>query len=302
MKWILLALSFSPLVRAQTAALQGQVKEAPLVQTPEEKELDVVDFQHVKEVLKKDDLIQEVRKKKAEVKQIQTVRKEESKQRFSWPTEDEFWPMAAEWWLVKNAATLKWDFDRPEYGIADSLSQVLRNTGRMQKRFRVLAMDSTTVTHLALPWSKNEYCLIFSVPFARTMDLSKLEISLLMLEDILRVEEGWLQEAARPAKLKDLVGTSFEGKAPDVTPLTDVARVYSQFIAEKGFTFQQQFKITKQMDALLRPTPDLWNAYIRLLNKIDRLVKGNSQFTDYTKMYPSPEMQIRWLAPPDKAP
>lgn len=274
--------------------------EAPVQKLPQEKELDVVDFQHVKKVLQKDGLMQEVRKKKNEVKRIQEIRVVEDKSRFTWPSEEEFWPIAAEWWLVKNSSTLQWDFERPEYGLEQSMAQILKSVGKLQKKFRILAMDSTQVPHLGLPWSNDEYCLLFSVPFARTLDLSKLEIAILLLEDVLRVEEGWLKEYARPAKLKDLVDSNFKGKAPDMTPVFEVGKAYSKFIQEKGFTFQQQFQVTKKMNAILRPHPQLWNAYVRMLNKIDRLVKSNQSFKDYPKLYPSPEMQIKWLAPEDK--
>jgi len=40
---------------------------------------------------------------------------------------------------------------------------------------------------------------------------------------------------------------------------------------------------------------------VRLLGKMDRLIKSQGAFADYVKMYPSPEMQIRWLAPEEKA-
>lgn len=273
----------------------------PAEKLPQEKEMDVVDFQHVKKVLQKDGLMQEVRKKKNEVKRIQEIRVVEDKSRYSWPSEEDFWPIAGEWWLVKNASTLQWDFDRPEYGLEQTMSQVLKRVGLLQKKFRILAMDSGQLAHLGLPWRKDEYCLLFSVPFARTLDLSKLEISLLLLEDVLRVEEGWLMEFARPAKLKDLAGSNFQGKAPDMTPVFEVGKSYTTFTQEKGFTFQQQFKLTKKMDSILRPHPELWNAYVRMLNKIDRMIKSNQQFKDYPKLYPSPEMQIKWLAPEEKS-
>lgn len=269
---------------------------------PQEKELDVVDFQHVKDVLKKDGLLQEVNKKKKEVVEIQKLRQQAEKSRYRWPTEDVFWPLATEHWLVKEAPVLLWDFDHPDYGIESSLATILRNVGLIQKRFRLLAINAGSPAHLGLPWTDDEYCLLFSIPFVRAMDLSKLEISLLLLEDVLRLQEGWLKETARPAKLKDLVGQNFEGKKPDLTPIYEVGKAYSTFIAEKGFSFQQQFQITKKMNQLLRPHPELWNAYVRMLGKIDRLVKGNPQFKDYVKLYPSPEMQIRWLAPEEKLP
>ncbi|MBY0516866.1 MAG: hypothetical protein K2P81_08165 [Bacteriovoracaceae bacterium] len=267
---------------------------------PQEKELDVVDFQNVKDVLKKDGLMQEVQKKKKEVLKIKEIRSDEEKKLYNWPTDNEFWPIATEYWLVKQAPTLMWDFDRPDYGLTQSFASILKTVGYIQKRFRLLAIDSPSPAHLSLPWTSDELCLVFSVPFARSMDLSKLEISLLLLEDVLRMEEGWLKDFATPANLKDLLGSNFKDKKPDLTPIFEVSKGYTKFIQEKGFSFQQQFTITKKMSAILKPHPELWNAYVRLLGKIDRLVKGNQVFSSYVKLYPSPEMQIRWLAPEEK--
>lgn len=267
---------------------------------PQEKEMDVVDFKNVKKVLQKDGLSQEADRKKNEVKRIQVLRKVEEVNRHLWPSTEDFWPLAVELWLVKSAPNLKWDFDRPDYGLEATLGKILRDTGRIGKKFRVLALDSASPAHIALPWRKDEYCLLFSVPFARAMDLSKLEIAVLLLQDVLRAEEGWLQQAVTPAKLKELAGSSFNNQKPDLSPVYEVGTSLTTFINEKGFTFQQQFHITKQMDSLLKPHPELWNAYVRLLGKIDRLVKGNQVHSNYVKLYPSPEMQIRWLAPEDK--
>ena len=54
------------------------------------------------------------------------------------------------------------------------------------------------------------------------------------------------------------------------------------------------------MDNFLKSNPELWNVYFRLLGKIDRMVKTNHQYKDYVKLYPSPEMQVKWLSPPEK--
>ena len=37
-----------------------------------------------------------------------------------------------------------------------------------------------------------------------------------------------------------------------------------------------------------------------MLNKIDKLIKINHDYKDYTSIYPSPEMQIKWLTPEKK--
>jgi hypothetical protein len=267
----------------------------------QEKELEVVDFKNVKDVLKKDGLFEEAKKKQTEVKKIQELRVKTNRELYNWPGEDEFWFFATEYWMVKEVSVLKWDIDKPDYGLDKSLTQLLKQVGLAQKKFRIMGLNANTPAHLGLAWMSDEYCLLFSIPFVRSMDLSKLEISLLLLQDMLRVDEGWLKESIRPENLKTLVGTNFEGKKPDLSPVFQVAKNYRSFLDEKGFSFQQQFEITKKMNSLLKTQPELWNAYVRLLGKMDRLIKSQGAFADYVKMYPSPEMQIRWLAPEEKA-
>ncbi len=267
----------------------------------QEKELDIVDFKNVKDVLKKDGLLESAKKKQTEVKKIQELRTKTNRELYNWPAEDEFWIFATEYWLVKEVSILKWDIDKPDYGLDKSLGQLLKQVGLARKKFRIMGMNANAPAHLGLAWSSDEYCLVFSIPFVRSMDLSKLEISLLLLQDMLRVDEGWLKNSIRPENLKSLVGTNFEGKKPDLSLVFQTAKNYRLFLDEKGFSFQQQFEITKKMNTLLKSQPELWNAYVRLLGKMDRLIKSQSSFADYVKMYPSPEMQIRWLAPEEKA-
>lgn len=80
----------------------------------------------------------------------------------------------------------------------------------------------------------------------------------------------------------------------------ELLKNYDKQINQKGYTFQQQFEITKKMDSFLKGTPELWNAYFGLMGKMDRFIKVNIQYKDYIKLYPSPEMQQKWLSPPEK--
>lgn len=291
--WLLLLLA--PMARGQgTPPAEARLSE--------EKELDVVDFQHVKDVLTKDGLLQEAVRKKKDVARIQALRAQEDRGRFDYPDAEHFWPLATQYFLVKEAPLLQWDFEHPDYGIESALATLMRTVGMVQKRFRILALNAASPGHLALPWTSDEYCLLVSVPLVRTMDLSKLEIALLLLQDVLRIQEGWLLEQVTPKELPALLASNFFGKKPDLAPFYAVAKNYREFLSERGYSFQQQFQVTKKMDALLKPHSELWNTYVRLLGKLDRTVKGNQLFRDYVKLYPSPEMQIRWLAPEEKLP
>ena len=86
----------------------------------------------------------------------------------------------------------------------------------------------------------------------------------------------------------------------DISFVEELLKNYSTQINEKGYSFQQMFEVTKKMDAYLKSNPELWNAYFRLLGKMDRFLKTNIQFKDYIKLYPSPEMQVKWLSPDEK--
>ena len=72
---------------------------------------------------------------------------------------------------------------------------------------------------------------------------------------------------------------------------------YSRVIYKDGFDFQQQYEITKKIDQVLKIDPNLWGAYFRLVNKIDKFIKSDLLYQNYLKIYPSPELQIQWLTP-----
>ena len=266
---------------------------------PEEKEVEVIDFNSLKDVLKKDGLEKEAQKKQADIQKIQVERTKLEAKKYMYPTEPEFYQLANDYWLVKNAQWLKWDIEKPDYAIEKSFSELLEKLGIFGVRYNILIVDSMQIPHLALPSLAGPQ-LILSLPFIRTLDLSKSEISILLLEDMLRHQEKILLKACENPKIQELSTQNFEGKKADLSPVDQYAQCLMTFINEKGFSFQQQFLVTKKMDSLLKSTPELWNMYILLLNKIDRAIKSDLMFNNYNKLYPSPEMQIKWLAPSTK--
>lgn len=287
MKWFVSFLFISSSLLAQTEKLQ------------EEKELEVVNFQSIKKVLQKDGLSESAKKVE---KQIQVLKKEQGKietQRYLYPTESELWGFVSEYWLIKNAQLLNWDFEKPDYGLEKSFSTAMENLGFYQKRYKILLLNNPSVVRAALP-GDGESILLLSVPFIRSLDLSKLEISLLLFEDFVRLEMGYFKKNVGTEKMRNLAGGNFMGGKPDVTMVEELLKNYTHQVNQKGYSFQQQFEVTKKMDAYLKSNPELWNTYFRLLQKIDRFIKSNVQYKDYVKLYPSPEMQVKWLSPEEK--
>lgn len=265
----------------------------------DEKELEAVNFNSIKKILQKDGLSEAAKKKE---KQVTILKKEQSKletQRYLYPTENELWGFVSEYWLIKNAQLLNWDFEKPDYGLEKTFSETMETLGFYQKKFKILLINNPSIVRASMP-GENDFILILSVPFIRSLDLSKLEISLLLLEDFIRLEQGYFKKAVATEKMTKLAGTNFQGAKPDVSMVEELLKNYTNQITQKGYTFQQQFEITKKMDAFLKSNPELWNAYFRLLGKIDRFIKVNVQYKDYVKLYPSPEMQVKWLSPEDK--
>jgi hypothetical protein len=260
-----------------------------------EKEMEAVNFNSLKNILKKDMLEKVVVKKKRIVMKIEKKREKDDQHKFQYPELDDAWSFLSELWLIKNAAILQWDVSKPEYGITENLVRLLSTIGYYEKRVRVLFIKNPEISHFALPTSQNNYLLVLSIPFIRSMDLSKIEISLLLLEDILRLENGYL--------IKNLqidmswAGTNFKTKGFKKSHITKAIEKMNEVVYKKGFSFQQQFKITKKMDMLLKAYPIMWNTYRGMLKKIDTLVKSNLIFKNYLRLYPSPEMQLKWISP-----
>jgi len=265
----------------------------------DEKELEVVNFNSIKKVLQQDGLSEAAKKKE---KQVVILKKEQSKieaNRYLYPTESELWGFISEYWLIKNAQILNWDFEKPDYGLDKNFSSTMEKLGFYQKKYKILLVNNPTLVRAALP-GDGESILLLSVPFIRSLDLSKLEISLLLFEDFLRLEQGYFKKNVATDKFRKLSGTNFQGQKPDISMVEEMLKNYSNQINQKGYTFQEQFEITKKMDAFLKSNPELWNVYFRLLGKIDRFIKVNVQYKDYVRLYPSPEMQVKWLSPEDK--
>jgi hypothetical protein len=280
--------------------LLGNLSFAQTEKLQEEKELEVVNFSSIKKVLEQDGLSQAAQKKKKQVETLKKVQTEIDRSRYQYPTEDEIWGFTSEYWLVKNAQVLGWDFEKPDYGVETSFKNSLEKLGFYQKKFKILFLNSPVTVRAAIPGSQGEMIFLLSVPFIRSLDLTKLEISLLLLEDFFRLQAGYFKKAVSTEKLTKMSGTNFYGNKPDLSYIEELMKNYGQQINEKGYTFQQQFEITKKMDAHLKATPELWNAYFKLLGKLDRFIKSNLQYKDYVKLYPSPEMQIKWLGPDEK--
>lgn len=275
-----------------TSVFANEAKETPAGPTQ-----DIIDFSSIKDLIKKDGLEGELKKQQVEKQQVLDKKKLSDMKRYNVPNADEFWNFFSELWLVKNATKLKWDFHKPEFDLEKSFIALLETQGHYEKKIKILLLDSTEVIHAALPTNDKEYIFLLSLPFIRTLDLSKVEISLILFEDYLRARRGYFKNYVTSKELEAYLGSNFNGKPFNKKLIDSHLLKMSNVLYEKGFTFQEQFELTQEMDTALKSDLKIWNTYLTLLEKIDQLTKTNSLYKKYSQIYPSPELQLNWLRP-----
>lgn len=258
---------------------------------------ELLDFSKIKDIIQKDGLTDELKRKEEEKRKLLDEQNLKEMKRFNVPTQDVFWSFFSEYWLVKRATVLKWDIHKPDFELEKAFAAYLESQGIYEKRIKILLMDSTAVAHAALPSNQDEFIFILSLPFIRTLDLSKVEISLLLFEDYVRMRKDHFKNFVISKELEVYLGSNFSGKAFDKKLVEAHLKKYDQLLFEKGFSFQDQFETTKEMDVLLKSDLKMWNTYLTLLEKIDDLTKKNELYRKYSQIYPSPELQLSWLKP-----
>jgi hypothetical protein len=270
----------------------------------QEKELpvqnDFVNFNNIKKILKKDGLEKTVKKKQVVHKKKKKKKVDKTKKLYNLPSNNDFWNLTTQYWLVKNHVILKWDFHKPDYGLAEYYEEFLKNMGEYGIKYKILYVNSSNITHFGLPLGKDEYLFILSVPFMKIMDLTKLQISILLYEDLIRLKFKQYQSKFDPMLISKLKDGSFYQKKFPASELQKLLAKIDNIVFEKGFNFQEQYQVTKHLNNVLRNNKKFWQNYYTLLEKIDELTKQNLMYKNYAKIYPSPELQLNWINPTKK--
>jgi len=285
-------------IKAGFASATASGEKAHDITSPDQvKESEIIDFGSIKDLIRKDGLEGELKKKEEIKRKVLTEKKRAETRKYNIPSVDNFWTVSSEYWLVKNAPRLKWDFHKPDFELEKAFAAFLESQGLFEKKFKILILDSSEIPHAALPTNDGEFIFLISLPFIRTLDLSKIEISILLFEDYVRERQGYFKKKVLTKELEEILGTNFEGKSFDKNLLKKHLDLYSKVLFESGFTFQEQFEVTKEMDSLLKNDLKIWNTYIGIIEKIDQLIKSNGLYKNYGQIFPSPELQLNWLKP-----
>ena len=141
----------------------------------------------------------------------------------------------SEYWLVKNVSRLEWDFPRLNYGIGEHFKTVLEKMGFYEKDIKILFLNSSQIYHFAIPGNKNEYIFLLSLPFMKKLELSQTEISLLLLENYLRIKAKYFHKYVSPEGLNKFLGSNFYKKKFRKDIVDKILKSYSEMIFKQGF-------------------------------------------------------------------
>ena len=244
----------------------------------------------IKEILVKDQLI-----KKSDEKILNSLKREVQKEKSikasNKPvTEQEFWQLVTHLWLVKRESRLKWDFDKVDYGVNVVFKKLLSNLNVSGVKYKILYLNSDLIPHMGIS-TGSEYILLISKPFVQRLDLSKQEIALILFDEYVRLKMNTLlnkiNKRFNTLTKKDLAQPE---KAFEV-----YLKVLDDEIFKNGFSFQEQFNLTKETISYLRNDVKVAQMYQRLNDKIKSLIQTEKQYNFYSKLYPSPDLREAWL-------
>jgi len=285
---------FSLSLYAESGAITPN--KEPKNENPSE-ENSLLDFNAIKDIIKNDGLEVELEQRKLKAAEKKKMAQTIEKKTYNYPMEEDFWEIFSEYWLIKNATWLKWDFQKPDYAIQSSVEELLTQRGHVEVSFKILFLDTSELTHFALPQGNGRYLFLVSLPFIKALDLSKVEIALLIYEDFMRAKNKTIHQYLKHPELEKWWGSNFKDRKFDNNLMLETLKRLDQFIKDKGFSFKDQFELTKEIDQALKSDLKIWNTYLTLLGKIDQLTKSNLLYKKHSQIYPSPEMQMGWLKP-----
>ena len=257
-------------------------------------------FPNLEELIKKDKLEKSLAEKNAIQKKIESeIKKEEEKKEY-FPKLNESWSLISEYYLVKNISKIPWDFEKPDYGIIVPFQFLLERLGYLNVKVKILLLNTPIIPHAALPSNRGEFILLISIPFIRSMDLSKIEISLLLLSDFLRALDGeFINKINLDEKDQQVFGNVINEKI-DMSVIYKILKRYDEVLFKIGFADKNNSLVKEKLDPILKPYPELWATYIKLLNKIQNLISQDNLYSHYHEIYGSPKNMIELIDPTKK--
>ena len=234
-------------------------------------------------------------KDKLQKKQAQKLF-DEKKRRYSYPSFEDFWKFASEYWLVKNIDKIKWDQGSDASEVKKNFQLLLNDLGIEGIKLKVFIFPTDRHPHFVLPRSDREFVFLISQKFIEASRLNPKQLSYLLLEELIRIQQGYLFDFFKDDSFVKNLGESFYiNKRPAMGDFEKLMTKISIFYLEHGFSFENEYRVTKSICKKLSDKPVRLKAYRNYFESLKSQIDAiHKVFVDYKKLYPGFEMKHLW--------
>lgn len=242
----------------------------------------------LKEILKNDHIKQGAKRSQVQKKVKQTQKMKGSKGIVG---KSDLRKVIKNLWLIRNNFVLKWDKKLPDYGLKDTISEIFLAFGVKGFKYKVLFVHTNLITHQMIQVSGKEFIFIVSKVFAEQLDLSKQEISLLLLESYVRATNDMHRTNFREFSPKK--GENLKEKINQYIE-ENLKHMDSEIFNYQG-SFESEDIVLKNIFNGLSSKKNFLKIYKRMLGKINELLRNDARFKYFSSRFPSPEIKLNWL-------
>lgn len=220
----------------------------------------------------------------------------DKKKRYSYPSFQDFWSFASEYWLVKNVKNLKWDQAADSSEIKKNFQNLLAELNIKNIKVKVFLFPTEWVPHLVLPRSKDEYVFLVSQKFVDITGISARQLSYLLYEDMIRLEKGYLFNFFQNDEFVKGLGSSFYiNQKPNIGQFEKLMSKLNIFYKEHGYSFEEQYQVTKKICEQVSSQSQRVSQYQKYNSLVEKkLSQLNIVFPKFNALYPGIGMKRLW--------
>lgn len=252
---------------------------------------------NIKQYLESDFLLGESIKKEKLQKESTQQLLNHTKNKYRYPSVQDFWKFASEYWLVKNIDVLKWDRASDASLYKKGFEQLLATLNKKGITFKIIVSPTSWISHFVLPRGTGNYIFVVSLPFITEAKLTTEDVLFVMLEDLIRIEKGYLFDFLKDESFFKKLGSDFYvNKKPNMSDFEKMMEQMSYFYKQYGYSFDQEFRVTRELIELIKNDEPLTQKYEGYSYKLSKLGEKFKQlFPKDEGLYPGLMIKKSWL-------
>lgn len=222
---------------------------------------------------------------------------ENKKSQYYYPSYNDFWQFASEYWLVKNVTFLKWDKGADATSLKRHFQKLLESIGEERVTFQIFISPTSWVPHAVLPRGIGHYVFIISQQFIMDAKFNQEQLAFVLLEDFFRFKQGYLFDFLKKEDFYQKLGQSFYNqKKPNMINFEILMKKLTFFIRQYGHSFKQEFQVVKSLVNKLKDHKKIRDNYKSYLSKLSsKEAQLEKTFPRLNGLYPTAQLKLKWL-------